>query len=201
METDSEPAGVGCGTVLVMALLLVLGGGCEYRSRDGESAFSPDSTRRKGPSQVTLAPRFVLNEGGKRRAVIQADRMEQYTSADSTYSVWRTLRDSSRVRSYVFEEGDSSATILADSVVFFNQQGRFEAYGNVVVLTTEGRRLESEQLTWNHVDRTIRTRRFVHITTPTEDVQGNGLVADEDLETYRIGRFTAEVEVENEEGP
>ena len=139
-----------------------------------------------------------MREGGKRRAVIQSDRMEQYRKDDSTYSVWRTLGDSARVRSYVFEEGDSSATILADSVVFFNQEGRFEAYGNVVVLTTEGRRLESEHLTWNQFDRTIRTRRFVHITTPTEDVRGNGLVADEDLETYQIGQFTAEVDVEDE---
>jgi len=140
-----------------------------------------------------------MNEGGQRRAIIRADRMEQYRADDSTYSVWRTLHDTSRVRSYVFEEGDSSATILADSVVFFNQEGRFEAYGNVIVLTKEGRRLESEHLTWNQFDRTIRTRRFVHITTPTEDVRGNGLVADEDLETYQIGRFTAEVEVDEEE--
>jgi hypothetical protein len=83
-------------------------------------------------------------------------------------------------------------------VVFFNQKGRYEAYGNVVVLTKEGRRLESEHLTWNQFDRTIRTRRFVRITTPSEDVRGNGLVADEDLETYQIGRFTAEVEVDDE---
>jgi hypothetical protein len=29
-------------------------------------------------------------------------------------------------------------------------------------------------------------------------VRGNGLVADEDLETYQIGRFTAEVDVDEE---
>jgi LPS export ABC transporter protein LptC len=142
-----------------------------------------------------------MNESGTRRAIIRADRMEQYDTDDSTYSVWRTLDDTTRVRSYVFEKGDSSATIIADSVVFFNEEGRFEAYGNVVVLTNEGRRLESEHLTWNQFDRTIRTRRFVHITTPTEDVRGNGLVAEEDLETYQIGRFTAEVEVDEEDDP
>lgn len=106
-----------------------------------------------------------------------------------------------RVRSYIFEDGDSSATITADSVVFFNKEGRFEAYGDVVVVTQENRQLESEHLTWLQSDRTIRTRRFVHITTPSEDVRGNGLVADEDLETYQIGEFTAEVEVEEETSP
>ena len=201
MKTDRVRvrAGWGGGAAIGVLLLLLLGGGCEYRSRSEADSVPSDSVLRERPAQETGAPRFVMREGGKRRAVIQSDRMEQYRKDDSTYSVWRTLGDSARVRSYVFEEGDSSATILADSVVFFNQEGRFEAYGNVVVLTTEGRRLESEHLTWNQFDRTIRTRRFVHITTPTEDVRGNGLVADEDLETYQIGQFTAEVDVEDED--
>ena len=200
METDlrSDRTAARCFWAAV-GLLLVLGSGCEYRSRSGSQTPPPDSARKDAPSQITWDAQFVMNEGGQRRAIIRADRMEQYRADDSTYSVWRTLHDTSRVRSYVFEEGDSSATILADSVVFFNQEGRFEAYGNVIVLTKEGRRLESEHLTWNQFDRTIRTRRFVHITTPTEDVRGNGLVADEDLETYQIGRFTAEVEVDEEE--
>lgn len=182
-----------------MSLLLALG--CERRDRSGDGGAPPDSFRAGGPSQVTRDARFVMNEAGQRRAIIQAEQMQQYRTDDSTYSVWRTFGDSARVRSYVFEKGDSSATITADSVVFFNQEGRFEAYGNVVVVTQEDRRLESEHLTWLQSDRTIRTRRFVRITTPSEDVRGNGLVADEDLETYQIGEFTAEVDVEEESSP
>ncbi len=185
----------------LLVLCLILGTGCEYNARTGEKSPPPDSLQGNRPSQVTYGPEFVLNKGGKQRAVINADLMKQYRTDDSTYSVWRTLEDSVRVRSFVFDEaGDSSATIIADSVVFFNQEGRYEAYGNVVVVTDEERRLESEHLTWNQSDRTIRTERFVRITTPTEDVRGNGLVADEDLQTYQIGRFTAEVDVEEGEG-
>ena len=170
-------------------------GGCEYRSRSGR-ALPSDSLQEQGPSQITWDATYTVNEDGRRRARIRAARMEQYRSDDSTYSVWRSLSDTGRVRSYIFEEGDSSATITADSVVYYAEEGRFEAYGNVFVRTAENRRLESEHLTWHQFDRTIRTRRFVHITTPTENVRGNGLVADEDLETYQIGEFTAEVEVE-----
>lgn len=203
METSRRLTGVTGGLGwLVVGLCLSLGAGlgCEHRARTDGGGESPDSVRSNRPSQVTWDAEFAMNEAGRRRAVIRADRMEQYQTDDSTYSVWRTLDDTSRVRSYVFDEaGDSSATITADSVVFFNQEGRYEGYGNVVVITKEGRRLESEHLTWHQSDRTIRTRRFVHITTPKEDVRGNGLVADEDLETYQIGRFTAEVDVEDEE--
>lgn len=128
--------------------------------------------------------------------------MEQYKTSDSSYSVWRTMSDTGRVRAYLFDqEGDSSATLTADSVVYQNQKGQLDAYGNVVVVTESNKHLESEKLTWRQADRTIRTRRFVRIVTPKEVVQGNGLVADEDLESYQIGRFTAEVEVDEEDEP
>lgn len=124
--------------------------------------------------------------------------MEQYRTADSSYSVWRSMNDTARVRVYLFEQGDSSATVTADSLVFQDQKGVLDAYRNVVVVTESNKRLETEHLIWNQSDRKIRTRRFVRIQTPTEVVQGNGLVADEDLETYQLGRFSAEVEVEDE---
>ena len=125
--------------------------------------------------------------------------MEQYRTADSSYSVWRSMRDTARVRVYLFNErGDSSATVTADSLVFQTQKGLLDAYRNVVVVTEENKRLETEHLTWTQADRKIRTKRFVRIRTPTEVVQGNGLVADENLETYQLGRFAAEVEVEDE---
>ena len=202
METDGDVTGSRAWLVWVLGLVAVISTlalGCERRARPDAGSTSPDSVRREGPSQITWDARFVLNEDGRRRAVIRADRMAQYQKEDSTYSVWSMPGDSGRVHSFVFDEtGDSSATITADSVVFFNQDGRYDAYGDVVVQTTEGRRLESEHLTWHQFDRTIRTRRFVHITTPTETVRGNGLVAAEDLKTYQIGQFTAEVEVEEE---
>jgi LPS export ABC transporter protein LptC len=203
MKTDPWSTSFWSRRGLLLGLLLGLlsGTGCEQWTRNAGGGLPPDSLLRDRPTQVTRDARFELNKAGRRRAIIRAEQMQQYQTEDSTYSVWRMLSDSARVHSYVFEDGDSSATITADSVVFFNEEGRYEAYGNVVVVTQEGRRLESEHLTWLQGDRTIRTRRFVHITTPTEDVRGNGLVADEDLETYQIGAFTAEVEVEDEESP
>ncbi|HHP7238224.1 hypothetical protein [Longibacter sp.] len=105
---------------------------------------------------------------------------------------------SDRVVAYVFEEGDSSAVITAERMLYFAEEGRFEAFGDVEVYTVDRKRLSTEQLTWNQNTRKLRTRRFVRIVTPTEDVQGNGLVADENLDTYQIGRFTADVDVDDE---
>jgi hypothetical protein len=119
------------------------------------------------------------------------------STSSRTFSGFELPRD--RVIAYVFEDGDSSAVITATQMLFFADEGRFEAFGDVEVVTTEGKQLFSEQLTWNQTNRKIRTRRFVRIITPSEDVQGNGLLADEDLETYQIGRFTANVDIDEEE--
>lgn len=188
-------------SVLVTGLLATLfaGGGCEHRTGTGDES-SPASEEGPTPTHVSWDAQFRMSEGGRPRAVINAPRMEQYRTSDSTYSIWRSMSDTARVRLYLYDpEGDSSATLTADSLVFQDRKGLLDAYRNVVVVTENDKRLETEHLVWRQADRKIRTRRFVRIRTPTEVVQGNGLVADEDLETYQLGRFEAEVEVDNEE--
>lgn len=178
--------------------IVFVSGGCERRSRPNDSGTEGPTSSRI-PKHISWDAQFEMSEEGRPRAVLRASRMEQYQTGDSTYSVWRSMNDTMRVRVYLFDQqGDSSATVRADSLVFQEQKGVLDAYNDVVV-TTADKRLESEHLTWQQADRRIRTRRFVRIRTPTEVVQGNGLVADEDLETYQIGRFEAEVEMEEAE--
>lgn len=182
--------------MIVLSNILV---GCERRASTSAGATEPDETT---PEQVSWKAHFVMNEGERQRAAIAADRMERYSRGDSTFALLRSHPDSSarRVTAWIFDaEGDSSATLTADSLVYYEEEGRFEAFGKVVVVTREDKRLESEFLTWEESDRTIRTDRFVNITTPAEHVAGYGLVADENLDTYQIGRFTAQVTLDDEE--
>ena len=175
-----------------------MGAGCEHRSRSG-SPDGPTTEEGPTPKHVSWDIQFTMWEAGRSRAVLKASRMEQYRTGDSTYSVWRTMNDTARVQVYLFDEqGDSSATVTADSLVFQDQKGLLDAYQNVVVVTEDNKRLETEHLIWSQADRNIRTKRFVRIRTPSEVVQGTGLVAEEDLDTYQLGRFSAEVEVEDE---
>lgn len=189
--------GAGWGALLFSVLFL--GGGCEHRTRSGDGT-SAEGEKGPTPTHVSWDGRFSMYEDGASRAVIEAPRMEQYRVSDSTYSVWRSMGDTARVRVYLFNpEGDSSATMTADSLVFQEQKGLLDAYRDVVVVTESRKRLWTEHLTWRQEDRKIRTRRFVRIRTPSEVVQGQGLIADEDLETYQIGQFSAEVEVNDSE--
>jgi len=176
--------------------------GCGRRTTSSTAAAGPDEA---APRQTSYDARFIMNQGERPRAAIAAGQMEQYSRGDSTFSLLVPAPDTMRgqtpprVTAWLFDaEGDSSATLTADSLIYHDARGRFEAFGDVVVTTQSEKRLQSEHLTWDEADRKIRTNRFVRIVTPSERVEGYGLVADEDLDTYQIGRFTAQVTIEDD---
>lgn len=167
-----------------------------------------DVRAEQGPDQESWGVHFYVtdvpdtSEESRRRLEMVADYLAKYEREDSTYQLLQGLPDSlnRRVTAYLFDaRGDSSATLTADRVRYFDQEKRFEAEGNVIVVTKDGKRLESEHLTWLEEEQKVRTPGFVRIIKPKEQVQGYGLVADEDLSSYQLGRITAQVAVEEEE--
>ena len=134
------------------------------------------------------------------RVEIRAATMSTYEAVDSTYTLMKGDSLQTRVTAYFYDEaGDTSAVLQADRLLLFEKQHRFEARGDVDVLTPENKRLTSEHLVWYEDNRTLETPGFVRIETPSERVQGYNLVADEDLETYTLKRMTGQVTVEEED--
>lgn len=175
--------------------------GCERRVAPSSGAAGLDEA---APRHVSYDARFEMRQGAHRRAAVAAGQMAQYDRGDSTFVVMRRPpeRPAARVTAWWFTpEGDSSATLTADSLIYYDRREQFEAFGAVQVVTQDRKRLWSDYLQWDEADRTIRTDRFVRIITPSERVEGYGLVADENLDTYQIGRFTAQVTLDDSEAP
>ena len=152
------------------------------------------------PDQESWFARFDVLDGDLPRLQIHADYIAKYEDPDSTYMVLQGHPDSlqSRVTAYIFDEaGDSSATIFSNQMIYYEEERRFEALGEVLVLTREQKQLETEYLIWMEVERTVNTQGFVRITSPTEKIQGYDLQADEDLENYEIARITGEAIVDD----
>ena len=190
---------------LGLVLLYVGLTGCERRAAPPTMA---EVRAEGGPSQESWGVHFYVtqvpvgSDESEIRVEMIADYMAQYEREDSTYQLLRGHPDSlnRRVTAYLFDlQGDSSATLTADRVLYFERDKRFEAEGRVVVITRENKRLESETLTWLEDERKVRTESYVSIVAPNEQVQGYGLEADEDLKSYEIRRFTTEMVIEEEE--
>lgn len=163
------------------------------------------------PDQESWDVRFSVyespagSEGSRPRLELVAAYMAVYERADSTYTVLRSAPDSAatRVTARLFDpEGapraEPSAVVYADRIFYYDEDRHFEARGDVVVETSEGKRLESEVLFWYESERKVRTPGFTRLTTPNENIQGYGFVADENLEFYSLARVTGKGTIEEE---
>jgi LPS export ABC transporter protein LptC len=157
------------------------------------------------PTQESWNVHLVISEAGSQsnesrtRFEIRADYMATFETSDSTYTVMQSDTSGRRVLAHFYNEaGDTSATLHADRLVLHDEDRRFEAMDNVIVVTPDEKTLESEHLVWLEDDRKLRTPGFVRITTPNERVQGYNLLADEDLSTYTLARVTGQVTVEDD---
>jgi len=182
--------------------LLFITAACE---RQAETPTLTDIKVEDGPKQEAWGVHLYIShvpmgsEESSLRMEMIADYMAHHEDADSSYQELSGEGNGARVIVQIYDsQGDSSATVTADRVLYYDRENRFEARGNVIVTTREERRLETQILMWTEVERKIRTESFVRILTEEERMQGYGLEANEDLTSYQIGRFTARVNVESE---
>ena len=185
-------------SLMRLLVLLLLMSACEKMSTEPAIA----EMQREGEpmkeswgvhTYVTQTP--VDESESRRRLELIADYVAWYETEREKYQLLKSVTSPVVVHLYD-ANGDSSATVMAREMRYYDAENRLEASGDVKVFARDDTQLATDALQWREQDHTIRTDRFVRITTPTEDVQGYGLIADEGLETYQLGRFTARVVIE-----
>jgi hypothetical protein len=162
----------------------------------------PAADSAKAGSTATAAPeagRAAANDSSGRVTTRIYDSGSEKTAGrdDAKRPTGRERGSSNASSNDSFSNDSVSATIRADRIVYRDAAGRFDARGQVVVTTASGKRLEGEHLTWHEEEGRITTPGFVEITTPTDRIQGYGLRADENLDSYQLGRVTGQVTVED----
>ncbi|MBM3405594.1 MAG: LPS export ABC transporter periplasmic protein LptC [Bacteroidetes bacterium] len=74
-----------------------------------------------------------------------------------------------------------------------------EAKGDVLVINHEKQQqLNTEQLTWNQLTRSIQSDAFVKVTTKSQVLYGKGMTADESLDKIRIGTVSGHMSVKQD---
>ena len=176
------------GLHISVLIVILAGAACA----DREATVTVESVLREDlPDQESWDPALFISEDGMPRIHLRAAYMARYDTPDSTYMVLGGNPDSGRVRVDLFDsEGDTSAVVLADRILYFEREGRFDARGNVQATAEEGRRLSSEHLAWTEENRRISTPGFARIVTPGQTISGTGLTANEDLTDFRLARVS-----------
>lgn len=125
--------------------------------------------------------------------------MARYEEVDSTYSLLRPTRSDvdSVVRSVWFDEdGAKIAEMRSDRLYFYEEDQRMRAIGDVVAVTPDGNRLETERLIWEEQSAQIRAPGFVRLRQEGDWVEGYGLLADESFDEYTLSDPTGRVRIE-----
>jgi LPS export ABC transporter protein LptC len=169
---------------LLLAAVLLLGG-C-YQA---EEQTSPPTDERL-PDQTIENYQLTTSEAGVKRWVLDSDRMEKFEDQEDV--------ELYGVRMRFYRDGVYHSTLTSERGIANLSTRNLFAWGNVVVVTEDDRRLETEELHYDNVAGRIHNDVFNRYRRGQDWSTGFGLEATPDLDYIEIKRqFQAELTEEN----
>lgn len=139
------------------------------------------------PSQTSIDATVTFSDSGDVKAILKAGRIRVY----SKYNY--TIVDSSAVVDF-YKNGIHASTLTGRRGKIFDLTKDVEVYDSVKLVSDEGSTLTTNKLLWVSKTQRIKSDEFVHIVTKTDDIQGYGFEADQNLKNYVIYKVSGEVQ-------
>jgi LPS export ABC transporter protein LptC len=185
-------SGIGWGQALVRCLFL------------GVSlflVFACDEERKKGIKEMKVynGPLIesenivsLYSDSAKVKIKLEGKKQAQYENGNIEYP--------EGVKVTFFDDYTRPKAVLsARQGYYYKEKQLYRAVGEVWVKDLkENKSLQTEELFWSPKDKKIYTDKFVIITTPTEIIKGEGLVASEDFSYYEIQKPTGIIALDEE---
>lgn len=163
------------------------------------SSAACDESRRKGIEEMkvyygpVIESRNIVSlysDSARIKIRLEGAKQAQYENGNIDYpeGVKITFYD---------RQQQAKATLDAQQGAYQKDQDLYKVWGKVVVRDLrENKSLQTEELFWKPRDKQIYTEKFVIITTPTEIIKGEGLIANEDFSYYEIKKPRGVVSLE-----
>lgn len=165
---------------ILITILMLLALGCSQPDNNPKSGVEPVDTAATPDTELQEATIYLYNKD-RITTEINALKIMKFDNIDSmmAYTLDIDLIDST---------GKVTTQIVGDSGVIRENAGVLRIFGNVLVETENGLKLETDYLWWDSNTDRIKSDDFVKITrTETGDVMsGWGLDSDKDLSTIKI---------------
>jgi len=138
------------------------------------------------PEQQFYDYRLIESKAGVKQWILESDEMQKFSGQEDVRLI--------TVKMDFYQDGEHFSTLTADSGRANMHSRDVHTWGNVIVVTDDGRRLETEELFFNNETQLIHNDVFDRLTTLDNDiVTGIGLEATPDLNYIEIKQ---EVEAE-----
>lgn len=163
-------------TALMFALVAIGASACA-----DTGATPPVAARatRDTADQTLFGIRLVMADHGVQRALMQADT--GFTYEDNTRFELRVVRST-----FYTETGLKDATLTSKEGTYNVRSGNMEARQNVVVISEDGRRLETPQLRYDPGRNEISGDSAFVLTRPEDELSGIGFITDPGLTRIRV---------------
>lgn len=164
-------------SVLILALMALVASCSSQQTETTQNSDIIDSAIT--PNSEMTGASIYLSRRGHINSKIDAQEIRQFEGKDSMmiYGVSIDVYDST---------GQVGSHIVGDSGIIRESRNQHDLFGNVVVVTRDSIRLESDYLKWNSAQEKITTDAFVRITVGSDVVSGWGLDANQDLSRWKI---------------
>lgn len=136
---------------------------------------------------------MIYTDSAKVKVRVEAPRLERYTGDDP----YLEMPAGVHVRFYR-SDGNVESELTADYAISYEKSNVMTAKKNVVLINTNGEKLNSEELNWSEKDHRIFTEEFVTITTEDEVIYGHGFESNEDFTKYKINKISGTIQIEDE---
>jgi LPS export ABC transporter protein LptC len=170
--------------VLILAAvnIIILSCGSEKIQLTKTDLQSSDSI----PSQQSFNSTVTFSDSGRIKAVLQAGLIRVFAKYNYT------LIDSN-ARVDFYKAGVYSSTLTGKRGKIYDNTKDVEVYENVKLVSSDSSTLTTNKLYWVNKTQKIKSDEFVHIKTKSEDIQGYGFEADQNLKNYVIYKVSGEV--------
>ena len=139
-----------------------------------QESFLPDSAE-----QMMFGVTFKLTEQGVRRADVKSDTTLLYN--DATRAELKGV-----FTTFFAATGEQEAVLTAREGTYIIRLQTMEARGDVVVVATDGRKLETQQLKYDPARNEITSDSAFTLTREDGVTQGVGFVSDPEMATIRV---------------
>lgn len=163
-------------TAILSAFFLLLVLSCEKQDSKKISQVSTEI-----PDQVIENSTIVFTVDGVKSTVVRADYIAKYEKKD--YALAKVLNID-----FYDKEGRHTSNLTAREGKIRERKQQLEVEGDVIVLTDQGVKLETQTLKWDPQKNKIVTDDFVKITRQKDVITGYGLETDQELKNFKIKR-------------
>lgn len=150
-----------------------------YGCKSKDSQLYSNTNITQAPDQEIWNAKIMFTKDERVTSILKARRLNIYEKEGLT------IADSAFQLDIFNEEGAHTSVLTADSGVVKGEDSLM-AFGNVIVISDSGVVLETEVLFWDKIRGGVRSDTDVVLTTETDTLYGDGLIADEGLQNWEI---------------